>query len=119
MDSTSEYSRETSKWPKKHKRELAAVLDNLDTFFSNLQSGVNPEQLKRNLSFVHGRYPIGILSIDESGAGGNAKPVRLYVFPHQGTEVLYLLRLRDKSSQSSDVQWCKNWVADLLGDGDE
>jgi len=38
-----EYERRVKKWPKKHRRELASVYDNLDTFLKALQAGAKLE----------------------------------------------------------------------------
>jgi len=40
---TEEYVRRLKQFAKKHRTELIAMLDNLDTYFQTLQSGSTPE----------------------------------------------------------------------------
>ena len=110
LEKDTEFDTKLRRWPKKHRRELVAVLDNLDTVLKALQKGTRPEQVKRQLGCVHANYPLGFWSIDQRGGGGNLKLTRLYVFPDESQEVLYQLTLGDKDSQSRDVKFCREWV---------
>ena len=68
------------------------------------------EQVKRQLSFVHCKYSLGIVSMDQRGGGGGLKTSRLYAFPDENEQVLHALTLGDKDSQSDDVRFCTQWV---------
>jgi hypothetical protein len=99
------------KWyEKKRSRELKAVLTNLDTFLTALQSGAKVQQIK--VGFLHPE-PCGVLAIDQRGAKGSLAETRLYVFPDDDTETLHLLTIGDKNSQAADIQRCKEFVEGL------
>jgi hypothetical protein len=110
IQTTPEYLARNKRYEKKHWRKLAAVLDNLDTFFKTLQNGVKPRQVK--FGFIHPE-PQGVLAIDQKGGGSNLAQTRLYVYPDEVHEVLYLLTLEDKQTQSIDVEFCKTCVNQL------
>lgn len=96
-------------------QELQNIVDNLDTLLDSLKQGIKPAQL-RNHNFVHAKYELGILSIDQSGPRGKhrPKPLRLYVYPFEPRQKLYLMTLEEKSTQSEDVKLCKVFVRGLL-----
>jgi len=99
--------RRLKRFQKKHRRELANAFDNLDTFFKCLQAGAEPAQIQRG--FVHPE-PSGILAIDQKGSGAHLKQVRLYIYPDEQTETLYVVTLGDKASQEGDIRFCKAFV---------
>jgi hypothetical protein len=105
-----EYARRSKFYQKKHPRELAAVLDNLDTFHQALNSGVKPKQAR--FGFIHVE-PSDVFAIDQKGGGVKLAQTRLYVYPDAEREVLYLLTLGDKRSQHQDIENCKHFVAQL------
>lgn len=107
-----DYGRSQKWFEKKKPRELAAVLDNLDTFIKGLNEyGLKLEQV-RTFGFVHAE-PHGILAIDQKGGGRGLAETRLYVYPNQQTETIYLVTLGDKGSQSGDIELCRNFIAEL------
>ena len=110
-----DYEKAKKSFVKKWRPEMLAVANNLQTVMQTLDRGVKPEQLK-TLSFVHGGYPLGILSIDESGHGKKTKPkaIRLYVFPCESEKLLYVMSLGDKSEQHDDVKLCKTFVSKVF-----
>jgi hypothetical protein len=116
IQTTPEYLARNKRYEKKHWRELAAVLDNLDTFLKTLQNGVKPRQVK--FGFIHPE-PQGVIAIDQKGGGPNLAQTRLYVYHDEEHEVLYLLTLGDKQTQSIDVQFCKMCVDQLRERGTE
>lgn len=65
-----EYIRRVNRWPKKYRRELLAVHDNLDTFLRALNEGAKLEQAK--FGFIHSE-PRGVLAIDQKGGGPSLK----------------------------------------------
>jgi hypothetical protein len=115
IQTTAEYLVRSKRYEKKRWRELEAVLDNLDTFVKTLQNGVKSGQIK--FGFIHPE-PHGVLALDQKGGGSNLAQTRLYVYPDEEKEVLYLLTLGDKQSQRADIQFCKTCVLQLRG-GDE
>lgn len=92
-----------------------AIANNVKTLFQSLDGGAKPEQLKL-LGFVHGNYPLGILSIDQTGHEKATKPkaLRLYVFPCEEEQVLYVMLLGDKAKQDEHVKLCKDFVSKKL-----
>ncbi len=88
------------KWP----HELRNVFDNLDTLHEALCNGARPEQLKK-LGFVRSE-PCGLLALDQKGPGKGSKlkALRLYVFAEVTEEILHVIELGDKESQSDDIR---------------
>lgn len=113
----SDFEKQKKDFGKRWPAEMRAVASNLMTMLRALQEGTKPEQLKL-LGFVHGNYPLGILSIDETGHGKNSKPkaIRLYVFPSEPEEALYVMLLGEKDKQSQDVALCKEFVAGRIAE---
>lgn len=113
----SDYEKRKKDFSKKWPAELRAVVSNLMTLLYALQEGTRPEQLKL-LGFVHGNYPLGILSIDETGHGKSSRPkaLRLYVFPCETEQALYVMLIGEKARQSQDVALCKEFVAGKLAE---
>ena len=108
---SADYERRHKRYVKKRPRELKAALDNLDTFFKALQRGAKPQQIKTG--FIHPE-PQGVLAIDQKGGGPGLQQTRLYVYPHEETETLHIVILGDKGSQSEDIEFCREFVTDLL-----
>ena len=59
---TEEYVRRLKQFAKKYRRELVAMLDNLDTYFQTLQAGVHPKQIRHG--FTHDETH-GAVAIDQ------------------------------------------------------
>lgn len=105
-----EYVRRVNKWPKKHRRELLAMHDNLDTFLRALNQGAKLEQAK--FGFIHPE-PCGVLAIDPKGGGPSLKATRLYTYPDNTTRLVHLITLGDKDSQRADIKYASEFVDDL------
>ena len=90
-----EYVKRVRKWPKKHRRELLAVHNNLDTFLMALNQGAKLEQAR--FGFIH-TEPRGVLAIDQKGGGSSLKETRLYVYADTKAELVHLITLGDKNS---------------------
>jgi hypothetical protein len=110
LESQDAWDRRLKQYAKKCARELAAALDNLDTFHKTLNTGVKPREAK--FGFIHPE-PLGVLAIDQKGGGPSLAQIRLYVYPDEDREVLHLLTLGDKNSQTKDIVICKDYVAQL------
>jgi hypothetical protein len=107
---TADYVRTRKYFAKKHRNELSAMLDNLDTYVQMLQEGVHPRQIR--LGFTHGETH-GAIAIDQRGAVGKPTQTRLYVYPDPDTECLYLITIGDKRSQRDDNATCRQFIVSL------
>lgn len=107
-----EYIKRVDRWPRKHRRELKAMHDNLDTFFGILCKDVPLEQI--HFGFIHDE-PSGVKAIDQKGAGTGVKQTRLYTYPDTNTEIVHLITVGDKDSQTADIRYATEFVNDLDG----
>lgn len=111
-----DFDKRRRKWPKKHKRELLAALNNLDTFAGALIAGQRPAEAR--FGFIHAE-PMGVLAIDQKGGGPNLKETRLYIYPDTSTELIHVITIGDKDSQPDDIERCKAFMKELRCDGTE
>ena len=110
LSPTADYERRHKLYAKKHPRELRAILANLEKYFQSLQEGGRPSDIKAG--FIHPE-PRGIIAIDQKGGGSSLAETRLYAYPDDETETLYLVTLGDKRSQADDIQEAKRFVERL------
>jgi hypothetical protein len=110
IETNDHFDRENRYYVKKHPAELAAVTKNLDRYFGALNAGAKPQQITSG--FVHPEQS-GVKALDESGSKGSLAATRLYIYPDDSTNTLHLITIGDKNSQGKDVQFCKEFVADL------
>jgi hypothetical protein len=110
LEAESDYKKALKRLVKKHRREVQAAHDNLDTFFRAISAGAAPRQVK--MGCIHPE-PSGVLAFDQKGGGAGLKEIRLYTYPDEDTEALYLITIGDKNSQGRDVLNCREWVTDL------
>lgn len=110
LESTDDYERSLKWYAKKRRREMLAVLENLDGFFEALLAGAKPQQIKAG--YIHPE-PRGVLAIDQKGGGVGLQETRLYTFPDELTEVLYLIDIGNKNTQSRDVKRAAAFVESL------
>ncbi|MGL6073510.1 MAG: hypothetical protein ACRC8S_05030 [Fimbriiglobus sp.] len=110
MRATDQYGRRLKQFSKKHRRELLAMLDNLDTYLKTLQSGVRPLQVQHG--FLHTETH-GAIAIDQKGAEGKPTQTRLYAYPDSETEILHLITIGDKKSQREDNATCREFIVGL------
>jgi hypothetical protein len=106
------YEIRLKQYQKKHRRELLAVLDNLDTFFRALKAGMKPLQAKAAFGFTH-RESSGAVAIDQKGGGPHLAETRLYLFADDTREVVHLITLGDKNSQADDNKHCAEFIKEL------
>ena len=111
LEAEAEYKKQFKKWPKKYRRELTAMHNNLDTFFKALNRGATLENAIR-YGFIHNE-PRGIKAIDQKGAGAGVKQTRLYTFPDNTTKTVHLITIGDKRSQKADVRYACDFVDNL------
>jgi hypothetical protein len=105
-----DFERRRKRYEKKRRRELVAVLGNLDRFFKALLAGTRPYHVKGG--FVH-YEPHGVIALTEQGGGGSLQATRLYTYPSESEEVLYLITLGDKQTQPADIKYCSQFVESL------
>ena len=110
---TDELKKQLNRWPNKHKRELGAMLANLKTVYLALRSGASVESLQ--FGFVH-TEPGGVLALDQKGGGAGLKQTRLYVYPQKSAQVVHVITIGDKASQSADVAYAKAFVDGVKAD---
>jgi hypothetical protein len=106
-EATEDYLRRQKRYEKKKRKQLMAVLDNLDTFMKALNDGLTLEQVA-TFGFVHPE-PHGVLAIDQKG-GGKLAQTRLYIYPDKESLMAYRVTLGDKGSQQEDIQTCNRFV---------
>ncbi len=106
VEPTQDYERQRERFERKHPRELQAVLTNLDRLLESLKLGGKLARVK--FGFFRAE-PRGVYRISEQG-GKSLKATRLYVYPHEAGEILYVLALGDKKSQKDDIEYCKAWA---------
>lgn len=105
------FGRRVKKLEKRHRREVAATLDNLDTYLQSLDQGIKPMQLVKH-SFVHNEQ-MGIHAVDQSPLHKGSKPLRLYVYPDEATETVHVITFGGKDTQSADVNESCEYVRQL------
>lgn len=107
---TEEFIRCLKHFAKKYRRELKAMLHNLETYLETLQTGVHPRQIRHG--FTHSETH-GAIAIDQKGAEGKPAQTRLYVYPDPDTKILHLITIGDKGSQRDDNATCREYIVSL------
>lgn len=110
LERDADYEKRVKQWPKKYRRELRAMHDNLDTFFKALNQGASVENAR--FGFIHNE-PKGVKAIDQKGAGGGVKQTRLYVFPDTISKIVHLITIGDKNTQRADIRYAVAFVDNL------
>ena len=106
-----DFERRLKKYSKRHRQETLNALANLATYLEGLRAGLTPQKLIRG--WVHAE-PKGIKAIDETGPKNPRKAIRLYVYPEEDRELLHVLLIGDKDTQSDDIKQCSVFVDNLL-----
>jgi len=113
LESHSDFEKRLKKFLKKHRQETLNALDNLNAYHTALQQGLKPQQIIRG--FIH-HEGMGIRALDQSGPGKPRKALRLYIYPDENSQILYVLTLGDKSSQSEDIRHTTEFVESVRKD---
>ncbi len=100
------------RFEKNHRRELKALLANLQRYLALIEDGQSPQFIK--LGFLH-RESDGIKAIDQKGGGPGLMESRLYVYPDRENQVLHLLCIGNKAEQHRDMVECRAWARQLRG----
>ena len=101
MRPTPRLSRDLHRLTRRHPREHAAILRNLQRYLTLLNNSQHPRLIQAG--FLHAE-PQGVIAIDERGGGGNLRALRLYTYADEANRILHLLSLGDKDSQSNDLR---------------
>lgn len=103
------YLARRKKYEKKRSAELAAVHEQLQTYFTSLTLCGEPQQVVAG--WIHSE-PAGIKALTEKAKGrkGSLRATRLYVYPRKKNRTLYVLHLGSKDTQSADIQECRKVV---------
>ncbi len=101
------------RFQKKHPNEVAAALNNLDTYMHTLKKGVKPTLIRAG--FIH-IESLGVIAIDQKGAEGKPRQTRLYIYAFERLGTVYLLTIGDKNSQQADIKDCCDFVKSLRRD---
>lgn len=112
---SADYAKAKRGFAKACRPEVNAVIANIATIIRALDAGSKVEQIKKENGFVHGEYPLDIISIDQTGHGKKSKPkaLRAYVWASMSEKVLYVMILGDKSEQENDVRTCVATVREI------
>jgi hypothetical protein len=108
---TDKFERDLKWYSKKRRRELAAVIENLERVVGSLNEGVKPLQLLKH-GFVH-KESGGVMAVDQKGGGPKLSQTRLYFYVDERDKVVSVLAIGDKNSQSEDNKLCASYVDDL------
>ena len=114
---TDSFERDQKHYRKKRPRELAAVLVNLQRYLALLKQSPNAKAVVP-AGFLHAE-PAGVVAIDQRGGGPGLQETRLYTFPEDKTQSLWLITIGNKAEQSDDIQFCRKFVASLIENQDE
>ena len=104
-----DYDRQLKWYQKKRRKELVATLENLALFFGSLRVGGRPQDALKAFRFLH-KEQAGVIAVDQKGGARNLAETRLYTYPDETTETLFLITIGDKNTQSDDVQFSKEFV---------
>ncbi|EKD26308.1 MAG: hypothetical protein ACD_79C01270G0006 [uncultured bacterium] len=104
------FNRRLKEYSKNHPDEVLCVLDNLNKYFFMLENGVKPRLISMGCIHIE---PKGIIALDQKGSKGKLKQTRLYIYPDEEKEILYVMTLGDKHSQSDDIKECIKFVDDI------
>ena len=113
IETTSQWERDLKHYEKKHPRELAAVLSNLNRYHDLLNVAKNARTLQAG--FLHPE-PLGIIALDQKGGGVGLQETRFYTFAQEERQTLWIITLGNKNSQPSDIRIAKEFVAFLLSE---
>ena len=110
IEPTTQWQKDLRFYEKKRPSELAAVLRNLERYFSQLNQAPNSQSVMAG--YIHNEA-MGIRAIDQKGGGGNLQETRLYTYADDTQKVVYLITIGNKDSQPGDIELCREFVEHL------
>jgi hypothetical protein len=108
---TTQWEKDVKQYTKKHPRELAAILNNLERYLSMLKHCKNARCAQAG--YLHSE-PGGVIAVDQKGGGGSLQETRAYTYAEEAKKVLHLITIGNKDSQGTDVLLSKRFVEALL-----
>jgi hypothetical protein len=110
IEPSTQWTRDLRWYEKKHPREIAAVLDNLQRYLDQLNAALNPRAVQAG--YLH-HEPHGVVAIDQKGGGPALQQTRLYNFADAGTQTLHLITVGNKNDQKNDIKFSSDFVKSL------
>ena len=104
------FKNKLSKFRKKYPKETDQATENVNKYFNALQGGAKPTNIKRGYIHPESR---GIVAIDEKGSGTILSLTRLYIYPDEENETLWLLAIGNKQTQQDDIKLSKKAVSTI------
>lgn len=114
IEPTDSFDRDQKHYRKKHQRELAAVLANLERYMKLLAKAPNSKAVVP-AGFLHAE-PAGVMAIDQKGGGAGLQETRLYTFADDRTQTVWLITIGNKNEQPDDIQFSRKFVESLRED---
>lgn len=112
---TTGWEKDHKHYGKKHPNELAGVLRNLQRYLALLNISKNSKSVQAG--YLHPE-PGGVLAIDQRGLASNLQETRLYSFADDEKKLVYLLKIGDKDSQHSDIEYCKDFGSQISNESE-
>ena len=110
IELTTTWEKDERHYSKRHPKELAAILRNVQRYRALLKTSLNSRAVQAG--YLHPE-PGGVVAIDQKGGGANLQETRAYTYADDEKKILYLITIGNKSSQGSDIALSKNFVRDL------
>ena len=110
LEPTTQWEKDQKWYARKHPAELAAVLRNLDRFLEHLRIAPNSKAIQAG--YLHPE-PAGVVAIDQKGGGANLQQTRLYVYADDATQIVYLITIGNKDTQSGDIALAREFAESM------
>jgi hypothetical protein len=109
---SNQWEKDVKRYAKKHPRELAAILNNLERYLSQLEVAPNARAASIQ-GFLHPE-PGGVVAVDQKGSGANnLQETRAYTYADEAQKVLHLITIGNKDMQANDILISRRFVQDL------
>lgn len=110
-----QYLRDKRHYEKKHPRELAAVLNNLDRYLQQLNSYAIQGKTSKcvQAGYLHNESK-GVVAVDQRKGGVGLQETRLYTFALDNVRELHLILIGNKNTQSDDVISAADFAESLI-----
>ena len=110
----SQFQRRYKKFAKSKEQEVLNCFENLQRVLDGLNEGASLGELV----FLH-KESQGLFACDQHGPGKVKKELRLYFYPDEDEERIYVLQIGDKSTQQEDIKVCRELIASIRADASE
>lgn len=101
VEPTDQFEKDSNWYEKKRPAELAAVLNNLSRYLTQLNHAKNAACVQAG--YLHNE-PHAVRAIDQSAGGKSLQETRLYTYADDKKRVLYLITIGNKSEQAADIK---------------